>query len=178
MNTPIRRPGFSLVEIMIVVAVIGMLAAIAIPQVVNQMHKARIHQAEADLTLIASGVNCLTSDTGMYPSVEGEPIHYISEPGSTINAEVEDLSTPNAGLLSCPITTNRFGPKWQGPYLQEMPPDPWGRPYFFDPDYNIYSNRSQKTGLISVSSVVGSYGSNRRGKNEYDSDDIFVILKR
>ena len=57
---------------------------------------------------------------------------------------------------------------WQGPYLPAVPLDPWGSPYFFDPDYMI-------DGVNMV--VVGSLGPNRTGANRYDEDNLYAVLQ-
>lgn len=188
MSTLTLRRGFTLVEIMLVVAVIGILTMIAIPRVINAVSNAKYSQAEADLNIIAAAINQLMADTGKFPATSDTDLSYdIRTAGSTINAELEDLSTPDAGLLGC--NTNRFGTKWQGPYLEKLPLDPWGTPYFIDPDYNVGgSNANAKPGAVikgggrgqTLSAnriVVGSYGRNRGSLNTYDSDDISIILK-
>ena len=95
-------------------------------------------------------------DTGKWPGG-------ISLPG---DQETWDLSTPAAGLLSC---NSSFGSFWKGPYLKKVPLDPWGMPYFFDPDYTIDGKACP---------VVGSFGPNRVGQNLYDSDDIYVRMDK
>ncbi|MEI6971545.1 MAG: type II secretion system protein GspG [bacterium] len=188
MNTPTRKHGFTLVEIMLVVAVIGVLTMIAIPKVISAVNNARYSQAEADLNIISAAINQLMADTGKFPASSTTDLSYgIRTAGSKINEELEDLSAPDAGLLCC--NTNRFGTKWQGPYLEKLPLDPWGTPYFLDPDYNVGgSNANAKPGAVRKGGgrgqsllvnriVVGSYGPNRGTLNTYDSDDIYIILK-
>jgi hypothetical protein len=83
--------------------------------------------------------------------------------GVSQNPETWDLTTADAGLLA----NDGDFENWQGPYLPSIVLDPWGSPYFFDPDYRIGSvNRV----------VVGSFGPNRRGRNIYDSDNVYVLL--
>lgn len=188
MNTLEARRGFTLTEILLVVGIIGILSLLAVPKVLNAVNRARQKQAEADLTIIAAAINQLTSDTGKYPSLSSTPLGYdITTPGNNLN-EVEDLSTPDAGLLQC--ATNRFGTKWQGPYLEKLPIDPWGKPYFFDSDYNVGPNNADaKPGAFIIGGgkgmggtfnkvVVGSYGPNKVGNNTYDGDDLYIILRQ
>ncbi|MEI6809848.1 MAG: type II secretion system protein GspG [bacterium] len=186
MNTLTRKRGFTLIEIMLVVAVIGILTMIAIPKVINAVRNAKYSHAEADLNIISAAINQLMADTGKFPATSGTDLSYdIRTAGSTINEELADLSTPDAGLICC--NTNRFGSKWQGPYLEKLPLDPWGTPYFLDPDYNIGATgvavgkilrgggKGSATAVNRI--VVGSYGPNKGALNTYDRDDIYIILK-
>lgn len=149
------RTGFTMIEIMIVVTLLGVLAGLAVPSIVKARTSARIKQAESDLEILAAGTRQLAWDTGEWPG--GIPRN------STANPELWDLSTHAAGLLRA---DSRFD-NWQGPYVPKVPLDPWGSPYFFDPDYNV-------SGVNKV--VVGSFGPNQTGRNHYDSDNIYIIL--
>jgi general secretion pathway protein G len=150
--------GFTLVEILIAVAVIGMLAALAIPKISKSRDMARIKQCESDLAMIEAAVDQLAWDTGKWPGGIARNVQSSSE--------MWVLNTANAGLLTynSALFTN-----WKGPYIRSIPKDPWGMDYFFDPDYYIGGK---------VECVVGSFGPNRKGKNLYDSDDIYIVLKR
>jgi len=108
-----------------------------------------------DLQAIAAAIEQLRLDTGRWPNgVLGD------DPG---HAEVLDLTTDSAGLLGAtPIYEG-----WQGPYLSYIDPDPWGMPYFFDPDYIT-------NGVWCI--AIGSFGPNRVGRNLYDADDIIQVL--
>jgi len=147
--------GFTLIELMIVIAVIGILIASAIPQYTAYRDKARIALVRADLRNIQLAMEILASDTEKWPGPNSV--------GVTANQEVWDLNSTQAGL----VATNGGFPKWNGPYVLSVPRDPWGSDYFFDPDYNI--------GGID-NAVVGSFGPNTVGQNVYDSDDIYLIL--
>ncbi|NIO11748.1 MAG: hypothetical protein GTO40_28485, partial [Deltaproteobacteria bacterium] len=96
----------------------------------------------------------LANDTENWPG--------LSPVGSVANAEVWDLNSANAGLVIAGGFTN-----WNGPYVKSVKKDPWGSDYFFDPDYEI-------NGVDYP--VVGSFGPNMAGQNQYDSDDIYIVL--
>jgi type II secretory pathway pseudopilin PulG len=141
---------------MLVVAIVGTLAAIAVLSGLKAYTEAGIYKANADLRVIASAVAQLAFDTGKWPG--GIPADVDNDP------EVWDLNTPAAGLLA---SDGRFE-RWKGPYIRKIPQDPWGSIYFFDPDYLIKGKYYP---------VVGSYGPNKKGPNLYDSDDIVYLLK-
>ena len=140
---------------MIVIAIIAILAAIAIPQFSAYREKAKVADATSDLKEIQLVIELLASDTEKWPGP--------NEVGETANQEVWDLNAANAGL----VTTNGAFPGWKGPYIASVPKDPWGNNYFFDPDYKI-------SGVDYA--VVGSFGPNGVGPNQYDSDNVIVKL--
>jgi general secretion pathway protein G len=148
--------GYSVTELLVVVGVLGVLAAIAIPQFTRIRAESRRRQAEIDLQLLSTAIGELAWDTGAWPG--GTPRNASDGP------DVWDLSAPSAGLLA---TDGSFA-RWQGSYIATVPRDPWGKDYFFVPDYPV-GGRS--------CAVVGSFGPNQRGKNEYDDDDVIVVLK-
>ena len=154
MHTP--HSGYSLLEIMIVVGLVGVLGSIAIPSALRARHKARLEQARIDVDMLSSAIRELAWDTGLWPRG--------AERNGDSSAETWDLTSASAGLLE---NDGRFA-DWQGPYIRDIGKDPWGQPYFFDPDYRI-------DGQWCI--VVGSFGPNRRGRNAYDSDDIYARMK-
>ena len=150
-----RCSGFTLLELMVSVAIIGILAAIAILAYNTYLEKARTVQANVDLRGIQLAIEMLASDTGKWPGPNNA--------GATANPEVWDLNSPKGGL----VATNGGFPGWNGPYTDSVPKDPWGSDYFFDPDYFI-------GGIKFV--VVGSFGPNKCCKNKYEFDNVYLLL--
>lgn len=151
-----RGPGFTLVELMVVVGLIGLLAGLAVPSFLKARENSRRNKTLGDLRVIAGAVDQLAFFSGMWPG--GVPAH---QPG---DREVWDLNSPTAGITA---SDGRF-PNWDDPYIREVPIDPWGNRYFFDADYRVGSEWY---------SVVGSFGPNLGSRNGYDGDDIFVVLE-
>lgn len=147
--------GFTLVELLIVIAIVGIISAIGIMAYNTFMEKAKKVQALAQLKKIRVAIEDLAYDTEMWPGPN--PV------GETADKEVWDLTKKKAGLVKA---SKKFT-NWNGPYIDEIPPDPWGSKYFFDPDYYIDGEKH---------AVIGSFGPNKQGKNKYDSDDIVMIL--
>jgi len=150
-----QRTGFTLVEILVVVAIVSLLATLGTLSVSKAMDSSREKTAKTELELLASGILQLAWDTGSWPNKA-----FRNTPGST---EIWSLGGAAAGLMQ----TDGSYSEWKGPYYEGSLLDPWGQPYFFDPDYLI-------KGVNHV--VVGSFGPNRIGRNVYDSDDLYVIL--
>jgi general secretion pathway protein G len=150
-----QKEGFTLVEIMIVVSVVSLLASLASMMLLKSHRKALVGQTEAELNILSSSVLRMAWDTGRWPNTR-----LRTESGST---EIWDISSDSAGLMGSGDAYDN----WQGPYYEGSVLDPWGHPYFFDPDYRV-------DGEMRV--VVGSFGPNGNGRNLYDDDDIYVLL--
>jgi len=152
------RLGFTLMETLLVMAVIAVIAAIAIPSHKKARNTARERQAAADLEIITTAVEQLAWDTGRWPPGILRNDQYVGG-----GNEVWDLTADSVGLMG----TDGSFPNWKGPYIRSIPLDPWGNPYFFDGDYEVDS---------SWHAVVGSFGANGNGRNVYDSDNCYVIV--
>lgn len=109
MNTSrIRRPyGFTLIEVMVVVVILGILAAIIVPRIMDAPDKARVAKAKQDIAALQSALNMYKLDNYVYPSTQ---------------QGLEALVAPPQGD---PPARN-----WKpGGYLEHLPKDPWGNPY-------------------------------------------------
>ena len=97
--------GFTLIELTVVLVIIGVLAALIVPHVINRADEARTTAARTDITNIMQALKLYRLDNQRYPSAE-----------QGIQA-----------LLIKP-TTGAIPNNWR-PYLEKLPNDPWGRPY-------------------------------------------------
>lgn len=96
--------GFTLIEVMIVVVILGILAAIVVPKIMGRPDEARIIKAKQDIRTIESALNLYKLDNFNYPTTEQGLDALVTRPA---NAK-----------------------QWkEGGYLDRTPQDPWGRPY-------------------------------------------------
>ena len=97
------RRAFTLVEILLVVVIIGILAALVIPRIAGSSERARVTAATTDINGgIKSALGAYEVDNGFYPR------------------SLQEL-----------ITVPSNAKNWHGPYLDRLPQDPWGNPYVY-----------------------------------------------
>ena len=99
--------GFTLLEILVVVAILGLLIGLVAPAVLRQLGGARVNIARQSVERIGSILDLYKLDVGSYPTTEQGLQALVTQPG--------DVST------------------WNGPYLkgEGLPLDPWSRPYVY-----------------------------------------------
>lgn len=97
--------GFTLIELMVVLVIIGVLAALIVPNVLDRADDARVTAAKTDVNNLMQALKLYRLDNQRYPTNE-----------QSLNALV---AKPTAGPVP---------PNWR-PYLDKLPGDPWGRPY-------------------------------------------------
>ncbi|MGN6519870.1 MAG: type II secretion system major pseudopilin GspG [Dokdonella sp.] len=98
--------GFTLIEILVVVVILGILAAIVVPRVMERPGEARVTRARQDIQGIVTALSMYKLDNFAYPSSEQGLDALVAKPSGQPEA-----------------------PNWKGPYLDRAPKDPWGQPY-------------------------------------------------
>jgi len=119
-NSSNQKKGFTLVELMLVVIIIGILVGMVVPRLAGRTEEARIVATRGDISMnIKAALDMYELDNGVYPTTE-EGLNALSvKPASAVN--------------------------WRGRYLDKKPKDPWGRPYQYKCpsghglDYDLYS---------------------------------------
>lgn len=102
-----KQSGFTLIEIMVVVVILGILAALVVPQIMNRPEQAKVTVARGDIKAIAAALDMYKLDNFAYPSTQQGLEALVEKP--TGNPQ--------------PKNWNRDG------YLKQVPQDPWGNPY-------------------------------------------------
>lgn len=97
--------GFTLIELMVVLLIIGVLAALIVPNVLDRADDARTTAAKTDVNNLMQALKLYRLDNQRYPTGE-----------------------QGLAALTAKPTTNPAPPNWR-PYLDKLPADPWGRPY-------------------------------------------------
>jgi len=115
----VSSPGFTLLELLVVMVIIGLLAAYVGPQYFSQLGKSEVKATQAQISALQKALDTYRIDVGHYPTTEQGLAALNTKPQNEV--------------------------KWSGPYMQKaVPPDPWGRPYIYKSpgehgDYDLYS---------------------------------------
>ena len=122
MHTQGRNAGFTLIEIMVVIVILGILAAVIVPRVLDRPDTARLVKAKQDLRTLEGALNLYRLDNYRYPSTEQGLEALVNKPSGEPEAR-----------------------NWQpGGYIDRLPLDPWQRPYLYlspgeNGDIDIYT---------------------------------------
>ncbi|MDZ7588685.1 MAG: type II secretion system major pseudopilin GspG [Parasphingorhabdus sp.] len=141
---PARVPnGFTLVELMVVIFIIGLLTTVVVINVLPNQQKAMVGKAKADIATLGQALEMYRLDNLAYPSAADGLVA---------------LTTP-------PATLTQPGRYRQGGYIKQLPNDPWGRPY-------QYANPGQKGGYDVFSlGADGAPGGSDESADIYAGDE-------
>jgi len=127
-----NKSGFSLMELLVAIAILGIIAGVGIPAFMNYLKKARVKRAEGDLRLLKNQIDMFKMDTGKYPS---KLIYLVKRP-----RDPKIAKKWLGGVIP---------KKGKGGYLPKLPVDPWGNAYQYKPvpdkdnDYTLFSYGSE-----------------------------------
>jgi|SRR5208282_2566623 len=136
MNKKLRsQDGFTLIEIMVVIMIIGLLALMVVPRLRGVADRAKRTKAQADIAELKQALDRYYLDNGSYP---------------TTDQGLQALVTPPTGGR---VPTNYE----EGGYIEKLPNDPWGNAYFYQSDGSSYALKSfGPDGVQSADDIDGS----------------------
>ncbi len=186
-----RNAGFTLIEVIVVIAVVAILAAILTPTVVKNIDDAKISRAKNEVQVIGAAMTSFYKDLGRWPTSNGttgnpDYLRMLNGPGNTPHYDnsvnnhaswwVAWRNTSTVGdLMSNHLiknnpkgsgtypTTGEY--KWHGPYLTEVKADPWGSYYACNVWYLWYRPNNQDNAVF-----VLSPGPDRQMDTQFDQD--------
>jgi len=112
-----RQQGFTLIELMVVVVILAVLAAIAVPKLMDRPDEARIVKVKQDISAMSSALQLYKLDNYRYPTTDEGLEALVTRPSDAAN--------------------------WK-PYMDRLPNDPWGKAYIYlspgeNGDFDLYS---------------------------------------
>lgn len=102
----LARRGFTLIEMMVVMVIIGIMAAMVVPNLLHKADEARVTAAKSDIANIVQALKMYKLDNQRYPTTEQGLQALVTKPTNGPEAK-----------------------NWSKPYLEKLPNDPWGHPY-------------------------------------------------
>lgn len=133
-----RSVGFTLLEMLVVLVIIGLLAGLVGPRLFSKVDQSKVQTAQVQAKMLRGAVESMRLDIGRYPTAE------------------EGL-----GLLMRPPADAELAKRWRGPYLDDaLPPDPWGNAY----QYSLPGADGQPFALYSL----GADGKRGGERNDAD----------
>ncbi|GIX34452.1 MAG: type II secretion system protein G [Lysobacteraceae bacterium] len=137
-----RSAGFTLIEILVVVVILGILATVVVPRFLDKPDEARIARARADIQALTTALNLYRLDNFNYPSTE---------------QGLQALVAPPSGTPAAP--------NWRkGGYIDRIPKDPWGGEYrYLSPgqrgEFDLYSlGADGQPGGEGAAADIGNWG--------------------
>lgn len=109
-----KQTGFTLIELMVVLVILGVIMGLVVPNVVGRGDEARVSAAQTDLGTIAQALEMYRLHNSHYPSTDQGLEALVNKPSGT------------------PEPRN-----WRGPYLKQTPNDPWDTPYGYINDGGV-----------------------------------------
>ena len=116
LSTKPGHAGFTLIEMLVVLVILGLLAGLVGPQLLSRVDTSKVSAASTQARMLKTSLETMRLDIGRFPSKD------------------EGLD-----LLNKPPKDERLARRWHGPYLSEnVPLDPWGNPYVYAPETDAY----------------------------------------
>jgi prepilin-type N-terminal cleavage/methylation domain-containing protein len=168
------KSGFTVIELLVVIAIIGVLATLGIVAFGYARNYAKVTKALADMGQIEKAINMLSNDCGSWPGHQapnqiGTDGNEICNDGCAygLDDQLSGIAVSDGSYIN-----------WGGPYMELIPKDPWDHNFFFDSNYQVKADGSPCDGSATCISavVLGSYGPDGAGNNQYNADDVIKII--
>jgi len=197
-----RRAGFTLIELILVVAVVAILAAILVPTVFSILDDSAITKGKADVKAVAGAIAKFRDDTGEFPTRDADvasgevnllysgtvaPLIADFSPTTGMTAAFDCTTATNCETFAFPFITNSgtnaystvptAKKRWKGPYLSDNTTDE------FDDPYIVYVRRLRTTGAITTERAwIVFAGQNKLyettpGSTSAQGDDFVFLIK-
>jgi len=141
-----NKKGFTLIEVVVILAVIGILAAVLTPMLISYIDDARQTRAESDVKAIGTAICAFNKDLRKWPiwssgtatydvlySDDGD--HATVASGKTFNTSTNGDTLEDQLITNGPGYSTSGKRKWRGPYLESINADPWGNKYYVNVKY-------------------------------------------
>jgi general secretion pathway protein G len=134
----LRNQGFTLVEMLVVLAILVLLVGMVAPRVLKSQKKADVNNAKAQIGMFRTCLDRYAIDMKDYPTTEQGLNALIQRPegdsGMSGAGATEPLATTDGGMSGTTATTSAPSSGWDGPYVNQdsMPADPWGHAYQYE----------------------------------------------
>lgn len=133
----VRNAGFTLIEVIVVAAIIAILAGILVPMIFNQIDESKKTRALADIKSIQTAILSYRKDTGQWPLKSGGCVEKVTMLNTATGSPPTDLvamgfNTAEGESFASFLTADTYGCNpltWKGPYITDIKEDPWGNQY-------------------------------------------------
>ncbi|MEW6743477.1 MAG: prepilin-type N-terminal cleavage/methylation domain-containing protein [Planctomycetota bacterium] len=165
--------GFTLIEMIVVIAIIISLAGVIVPVISGELEDAKQARAVADVNRIATAIGQYIKDTGYLPTGNKgqDKYHWLYSYGDQPSSN--DFASGPGTHLRRFLEMNDFGGKdWKGPYAGDIGPDPWGRAYIV----NVHGYGQDDENVLVLCAGPNGEVDTHPSATQAGGDDIVILI--